>query len=110
MTDAERAAERAQAALRGAPASGGVRVFPVSGTIDVVRAQEIFAAAMRAVMEEWFARGCVEGRLCERERLATLLNSKAALRRREAAGALALSDKPAAEAIDELEAMPRGIE
>ena len=108
MTEKNR---KAIAAGRDALRAGGVSTFPVAGMISRKAVQALFVDGMRVVMEEWFLRGRVEGRLLERERITGIMAHQAALRRRDQALQLALTtDKTIDELAAELAEIPRAAE
>ena len=108
MTEKNR---KAIAAGRDALRAGGVSTFPVAGMISRKAVQALFVDGMRVVMEEWFLRGRVEGRLLERERITGIMAHQAALRRRDQALELALTtDKTIDEMAAELAGIPRAAE
>lgn len=104
--------EQLRAKLRAAPTSGGVALDdPGDGMMSKRQAQALFVDGMAVVMVEWHGRGMCEGRLRERERIATILRHRAALGRRDLAEPLAFTtDKAVDDVVRELEAAPRDPE
>ena len=102
---------KAMDAGRKALGAGGASIFATKGMISRKKAQALFVDGMRMVMEEWFARGRIEGRLLERERITGIMAHKATLRRRDQALELALTtDKTIDQMAAELAEIPRAAE